>query len=243
MINKFDRPLSEIVKMDHRTADVFKKWHFNFCCGGEIALRPLCDSKNLDFNSVVKELKEATRDFKICNQIDFHKWKIDFMIDFIIHVHHDYIHQVFPVLKSSLEAFALTHTHKFPELASMTELLNKLSVVLMSHIENEEEIIFPYLKQINSAYKRKEVYGNLFVRTLRKPLHIVEKEQLEIVELLNRLKLITKEFTAPLKVCSSYQVLISKLEELYENLIQQQFLECNILFPKAIEIEQTLLQM
>jgi regulator of cell morphogenesis and NO signaling len=242
MITDYNRPVSEIVKLDYRTADVFKKWQLNFCCGGETALMPLCESKDMDFDLVVKELEEATRDFRVSNQVHFNEWKTDFLIDFIIHVHHDYIHQVLPALKSSLDAFALTHTHKFPELGSITELIEKLFGMVMTYNRHEDEIIFPYMKQMYSAYKRNEVYGNLFVRTLRKPLHIVEKERLEIDELLNELKRITRNFTPPLAVCSSYQVLISKLEELYENLIQQQFLERNVLFPKAKAIEQNLLQ-
>jgi regulator of cell morphogenesis and NO signaling len=243
MINNFDRPVSELVKMDYRTADVFKKWQLNFCCGGETALQPLCKSKDLDFNLVVKELEAATRDFRVPNQVHFNDWKIDFLIDFIIHVHHDYIYQVLPILKISLDAFALTHTHKYPELTSMTELIDTLSKAIMRHNRHEDQIIFPYIKQMYSAYKRNEVYGNLFVRTLRKPLSLVEKEQLEITELLNGLKLIILNFKPPVKVCTGYEVLISKLRELYDNLMQHQFLEHNILFPKAIEIEQKLLRM
>jgi regulator of cell morphogenesis and NO signaling len=242
MITDFNRPVGEIVKLDYRTADVFKKWHLNFCCGGETALMPLCESKDLDFDLVVKELEEATRDFSVPAQVHFNNWKIDFLIDFIVHVHHDYIYQVLPSLKTALDAFALTHTHKFPELVQTTELVDKLSKKLILHNRHEDEIIFPYIKQMYSAFKRNEAYGNLFVRTLRKPLSIVEGEQLEIDELLNDLNLITRSFTPPLKACSSYQVLISKMEELYENLIQHLFLERTLLFPKAIEIEQKLLR-
>jgi regulator of cell morphogenesis and NO signaling len=243
MINDFERTVNEIVKTDYRTADVFKKWQINFCCGGEVNLKSLCESRLIDFNVVIKELEKATRDITISSQLDIQEWKIDFLIDFIRNVHHEYIYMVIPPLKISLAAFALTHIQKFPELAFITELIDKLSEILMKHVRNEDEIIFPYIKQMYTAYKRNEVYGNLFVRTLRKPLHIVEKEQLEIDEKLDELKRITKDFTPPLKVCSSYLVLISKLEELYKNLTQQQFLERNILFPKAIEIEQKLLQM
>jgi regulator of cell morphogenesis and NO signaling len=243
MINDFDRSASEIVRLDYRTADVFKKWQLNFCCGGEMALKSLCEAKGLNFHLVVQELEDATRDFKISSQLAFHDWKIDFLIDFIVHVHHNYIYQVLPSLKIALDAFALTHTHKFPELVSTTELINNLSEKLILHTTHEDEVIFPYIKQMYSAYKRKEAYGNLFVRTLRKPLSIVEQEQFQIDELLNGLRQIIKDFKPPLKLCSSYQILISKMEELYENLMQHEFLERNILFPKAREVEQKLLQM
>jgi regulator of cell morphogenesis and NO signaling len=243
MMNDFDRTVSEIVKIDYRTAEVFKKWQLNFCCGGQMNLKSLCEVKDLGFNEVVEDLKVATRDFKIPSQIPFQKWKIDFLIEFIVQVHHDYIYQVMPPLKTALDAFALTHTHKFPELSETTELISKLSEKLIRHNRHEDEIIFPYIKQIYTAFKRKEPYGNLFVRTLRKPLHNVEQEQLEIDELLNGLRQNTNNFNPPLKSCASYQVLISKMEELYENQIQHQFFERNVLFPQAIEIEQKLLLM
>ena len=214
----------------------------NFCCGGNLSLKDLCESRRIDFNRVVKELQDVTRDFKISSQLQFKDWKIDFLIDFIVHVHHDYIYQVLPPLKTALDAFALTHTEKFPELTGTTELMDKLSKKLLLHNRQQDEIIFPYIKQMYSAFKRNEVYGNLFVRTLRKPLSLVEGEQVEIDELLQGLNRINTGFVAPLKTCSSYQVLISKMEELYDNLIQHQFLERTLLFPKAMEIEQKLLQ-
>jgi regulator of cell morphogenesis and NO signaling len=243
MINDFDRPVSEIVKMDYRTADVFRKRQINFCCGGGTNLKALCETKQLDFQAVVSELTDATRDIKIPNQINLREWRIDFLVDFVKNVHHDYISQVLPPLKISLDAFALTHSHKFPELESIIGLVEKLSEKLKIHNSHEDQIIFPYIKQMYSAYTRKEIYGNLFVRTLRKPLSLAESEQKEITDLLNGLKSNTINFQPPAKSCSSYEVLISKLKELYENLLQHQYLEQNILFPRAVEIEQRLLEM
>ena len=84
------------------------------------------------------------------------------------------------------------------------ELFTKLTGILMQHNRHEDEIIFPYIKQIDSAYRRKEPYGNLFVRTLRKPLHNVEKEHLQIQELLNELQQVTNHFTPPDTACLNY---------------------------------------
>jgi regulator of cell morphogenesis and NO signaling len=112
----------------------------------------------------------------------------------------------------------------------------------MQHNRHEDEIIFPYIKQIDLAYRRKEPYGNLFVRTLRKPLHNIEQEHLKIQDLLNDLQRETNHFTVPDKACINYQVMYKKLEELYNNLIQHKYLEDEVLFPKAIAIEQKLLQ-
>ena len=243
VMDDFDCVISDIVKLDYRTADVFKKYQLSFCCSGAISLKSACEVKGIDFELISNELKEATRNLILPNNLPFDEWKIDFLIDFITNIHHAYVYRVIPSLSSSLESFTLGHQTKYPVLTRIQELFTKLTEILLIHNRYEDEIIFPYIKQIDSAYRRKEPYGNLFVRTLRKPLHVIEREHFQIQELLNDLKIETKQFTAPDKACLSYQVIIKKLEEAHNNLLQHKFLERAILFPKAIAIEQKLLQL
>ena len=243
VMDDFDCPIGDIVKLDYRTAEVFNKYQLSFCCKGPVSLKSACEAKGIDFEFISNELKEATRNLILPNNLPFDEWEIDFLIDFITNIHHVYIYRVIPSLCSNLEAFALGHQTKYPELVRITELFTKLTEILMIHNRHEDEIIFPYIKQIDSAYRRKEPYGNLFVRTLRKPLHIVEREHIRIQEQLDDLKTSTKQFSVPDNACLNYQVIYKKLEEAYNNLFQHKFLEHSILFPRAIAIEQKLLQL
>jgi regulator of cell morphogenesis and NO signaling len=241
-MDQFDRPIREIVKMDYRTADVFKKHQLGYCCSGNVPLKSACETKGIDFGQLSSELRESTRNVVISNLLPFGEWEIGFLIDYITNIHHTYLYQVIPPLSLSLESFAIGHQDKYPEMSSVSEILSELAKILINHNRHEDEIIFPYIKQIDSAYRRKEVYGNLFVRTLRKPLYIVEREHLQIQQLLEGLQTATNYFTPPESVCVSYEVNIKKLEELYNNLIQHKHLEHDLLFPRAIAIEQKLLQ-
>jgi len=240
-MDDFDLPISEIVQADYRTAEVFKKYQLNYCCGGLISLKSACDTRDINYESVVKDLKESIRNVKLSGNLPYHEWRTDFLIDFISNIHHSYLYRELPSLAAELQSFSMSHRKKYPNMEWVVELLDKLSSVLMMHNRHEDEIIFPYIKQIDSAFRRKEAYGNLFVRTLRKPLDIIEREHIRIQESLSSLLTMTNHFTIPEKACTSYQVLYHKLEEFYDNLIQHKFLEHNILFPRAIAIEQQLL--
>lgn len=242
-MDNFDGSISDIVKKDYRTADVFKKFQLSYCCSGSMLLKSACETKGIDFELVSAELRRSTRDILISNDLPFGDWKIDFLVDFICNIHHTYIYQVVPVLSDTLRSFSASHQAKYPELTTVSELVTNLTELLMIHNRHEDEIIFPYIKQIDSAYRRKEPYGNLFVRTLRKPLHNVEKEHVEIQKMLSELQVATNHFTIPDKACLTHQVIYKKLEELFNNLAQHKFLEHDILFPKAIAIEQKLLQL
>ena len=239
----FDKTISEIVREDYRTADVFKKLGINYCCSGEVFLLEACEAKGINYIEVEKELSEATRNIYVSNALQFSEWKIDFLIDYIINVHHAYLYKALPSLEVRLNSFIEGHKKKHPELMKINEVFGELSKFLLNHNRHEEEIIFPYIKQINVAYQRKESYGNLFVRTLRKPLDNIEKQHSVIGEYLQKLKLYTNNYLPPANACTNHQVLYHNLHEVYNDLMQHKHLERNILFPKAIEIEQQLLQL
>jgi len=245
-INRFWKPDSyvrEIVSNDYRTADVFKKFGINYCCSGKVSILEACKAKAIEYAIVDVELRNATRDIYVSNATRFSEWKVDFLIDYIINIHHAYLYQALPSLELRLISFIEGHKKKYPELVQIAEVVAGLSKFLLYHNRHEEEIIFPYIKQIDAAYRRKESYGNLFVRTLRKPLSNIEKEHDVINDDLQRLKSYTNDYVPPAKACTNHQVLYHKLEEFHNDLVQHKHLEKNILFIKAIEIEQQLLQL
>ncbi len=241
-MDELDSPVSGIVKNNYRAAEVFKKYQLSFCCAGNMSLKSACEAKGIDSAALMAELRDSARNLIVSNNLQFGEWKIDFLVDLISNIHHNYIYQQIPPLAGSLESFTIGHGEKYPELTVVTELFTKLTGLLTIHNRHEDEIIFPYIKQIDAAYRRKEPYGNLFVRTLRKPLHQMEQEHRQILKLLNALKMVTNEFTVPENACLNYFVHYKKLEEAYHNLLQHKFLEDTHLFPKAIAIEQKLLQ-
>ena len=59
---------------------------------------------------------------------------------------------------------------------------------------------------------------------------------------LNKLRMITNEYTPPDNACLTHKITFAKLKELDQDLVQHIHLESNILFPKAIKMEQELLE-
>jgi len=237
-----ERTVAEIVREDYRTADVFRKFGINFCCGGKISLREACVAKNLEEEKVIAALDRATRSIQTSNTLQFDNWKIDFLIDYILHVHHAYLQQQLPLLEMSMLTFVNSHRKQYPHLQEVYDTFAELSALLQAHNRHEEEIIFPYIKQIETTFRRRETYGSLFVRTLRKPLDTIAGEHARISEKMQRLVALTENFTFPLDACTNHRVIFNKLRELHYDLVQHKYLENEILFPKAVEMERQLLQ-
>lgn len=236
--------VSQIVRDDYRTADVFKKYGINYCCGGNLPLEEACTLQKIDRTALDRELQQATQNFSLPSSTAFDQWPLPFLIDYITHVHHGYIRTVLPSLKAFVNSYIPGHLKKFPHLAAVHETFTCLVTEVEEHTALEEESIFPYAKQIVNTYNRREVYGNLFVRTMSKPLaETIKKEHGRIANHLKQLREQTGNYIFVPDACTNYQVLYNKLKEFDADLVQHKHLENNILYPKVLEMEKSLLQV
>jgi regulator of cell morphogenesis and NO signaling len=236
-----DRPVSEIVRSDYRTADVFKKHGINYCCGGNASLKDACDIKQIDLTQISGELNNAVQSIHLPAAIRFDEWPVAFLIDYILNVHHAYIKQTLGPLLALLKSFAEGHKGKYPYMMDVLDAFEGLHDELKENIKEQEETVFPYLRQICSTHTRRESYGNLFVRTLSKPLNKTSgQRRLEVY--LKTIRELTNHYTFTPSVCTNHQVIYHKLREFDTDLVQHKHLENNILFPKVVQMEQELLQ-
>lgn len=235
--------VSNIVMVDYRTADVFRKYGIEICCGGKLPLRTVCEIKNLSIDAIRKELEESSRTIYLPNSLNFEDWDIDFLTDYIVNVHHQYLRKALPETKNDLARFVGGHQDKFTYLPKLLEIFMDLDGYILPHLQEEESIIFPYIRQIFHAYNSKESYAALLVRTLRKPVeNVMNHENESLTTLLYQMRQLTNNYTAPERACTNHRVVFSKLLEIDNDLVQHLYLEGNILFPSAIAMEKELLE-
>lgn len=233
--------VSDIVRQDYRTAAVFNKYNIEFCCGGKWPLGIVCEMQGLDFTTIKNELENSVRTIQLSNSLHFAEWNIDFLTEYIINIHHQYLKDALPLIREQLDHFATDHQKQYPELEEILKLFHSFYRDIFPHLQQEEEILFPYIRQIAHAYDSKESYAGLLVRTLRKPVEEVMKHEHESISIiLHKLRAYTNNYTPPENACVSHQVVFSMLKELDHDLVQHVFLENEILFPRAIAMEKEL---
>lgn len=236
--------VSEMVRQDYRIAEVFQKWGIDYCCGGNTPFTEVCREQQLDASLIYEDIQKATHIAPISNHLRFEEWSVEFLVDYITHVHHAYIKDEVPVLYQFVSTFVQGHKKKYPYLEQVLEVLEELKDELLEHTQKEEESIFPYFKQISTTYARRESYGALFVRTLSKPFDQIENvEHRRISALLAALRKAANNYTFAEDVCPNHQVVYQKLREFDFDIQQHKHLEGNVLFPKVRVMEKELLQL
>ena len=236
--------VSDVVRKDYRTARVFRKHEIDYCCGGKWTLAVICEMKGLNFYQLKKELTLSAKTVQLSNTIRFDTWSIDFLTDYIVNIHHHYLRDALPQVKKQLDHFTVSHSNRYVYLAELQDQFHQLYDESFPHLAMEEEILFPYIRQVAHAYHSRESYASLLVRTLRKPVeNVMQHEHETISKILNRIRLLTDNYQSPSNACVSHGVTFSLLKELDNDLVQHVYLENQILFPRAIAMEKELLIM
>jgi len=234
---------AEIVGKDYRAAEIFRRYDIGYCCGLRLPLSVVCEVQHINENQLLLELNNALRNAVISNELDFHNWSIDFLLDYIINVHHQYLRKSLPQCRLALEKFANEHRKKYTFLEELVQQFDLLINELFVAMHKEEQVFFPYLRRLAHAREDKETYGSLLVKTLREPVEeTMSNSHASIENLLETLRYFTNNYTAPGNACTSHVVNWAKLKELDNDLLQHQYLENFILFPKVNALEKELLK-
>ncbi|MBS1688561.1 MAG: iron-sulfur cluster repair di-iron protein [Bacteroidetes bacterium] len=229
--------LGEIASKDLRKAEVFKKMGLDFCCGGKKSLEDACKEKGLDLTEVKAALENVSHTQSTKPSYDFSTWPLSFLSDYIVNVHHAYVNQNMPLLLDLSQKVAGHHRASNPELKQVYDKVDEMFCELKIHLKKEENILFPYIKQLENA--KGSAVPRAFA-SVRQPVSVMEHDHDIVGDLAKEIRTITNNYSLPANACNSYALLYKKLEEFEDDLHVHIHLENNILFPKAIEMENAL---
>lgn len=229
--------IGEIVARDYRTAELFKKYKIDFCCGGKRKLVEVIREKGLSVNAVVAELHEMTSNPQRGSQ-NYTQWEPDFLMDYIVNTHHRYLKSAIPTLLMYAKKVAAVHGKEHPEVIEVAKVFEQLANDLDPHLLKEEEILFPYIRQMSNARHTGQMLPEAHFGTVNNPLRVMEHEHDTAGELMRVISELTNHYTPPADACNTYRVLYAGLREFEDDLHQHVHLENNILFKKAAELEE-----
>jgi regulator of cell morphogenesis and NO signaling len=119
----------------------------------------------------------------------------------------------------------------------MRNLLRELFAELKGHMFKEEEILFPFVIQLEESRLHNRPAPFALFRTAANPIRIMIFDHDKAGEILHELRKLSRGYRVPDDACVSYKTFYESLEVFEQDLHQHIHLENNILFPKAIALE------
>ncbi|MDN3522979.1 iron-sulfur cluster repair protein YtfE [Halomonas ramblicola] len=197
---------------------VFRDHHIDFCCGGRISLREAAERVGLSPEALVAQLEalpqgeHEARDWQAASNAE--------LIDHILTRYHDVHRQQLPELLRMAQRVEQVHGSRDTCPNGLADLLAELYQEMESHMQKEEQILFPLLRRGAGT----QVQG---------PIAVMRQEHDDHGEHLERLAALTDDITPPKGACTTWRALYTGLREFRDDLMQHIHLENNLLFERA----------
>ncbi|WP_435255008.1 iron-sulfur cluster repair di-iron protein [Tenacibaculum sp. A30] len=238
MVISSNKTVADYVTENIKTAHIFKKHGIDFCCGGGITIEKACTKNNVDQVTLEKELAEVDVVKDLIE--DYDKWELNFLMIYIENVHHTYIRESLPIISQYANKVAKVHGHHYVEVVEINQLFHKAANELLSHMQKEEQVLFPFIKQLVKAEKQGKENTTLSFGTVINPILMMEHEHESAGNIFKEITRLSNNYTPPKEACNTFKALYAKLEEFEQDLYKHIHLENNILHPKAILLEKSI---
>ena len=199
---------------------VFRSFKIDFCCNGDLVLADAARQRGLDIGALEQALAaldagtaDATANMSSAQLADH--------IESRYHQAHRRALPELIALSRKVEAVHRAHP-KVP--AGLCDVLQRMEAALESHMVDEEQRLFPAMRQQTSQ----PLDGLVLELQHQNDDHGV---------LLRQVEALTGEFSLPEGACRSWQALYSGAAQFAEDLMQHIHLENNVLFPRITATE------
>jgi regulator of cell morphogenesis and NO signaling len=232
--------IGEMVVADYRKAEVFRKFGIDYCCGGKKPLEEVCLKKNIDPEQVWQALY-ALDQAPETPEHDVENQPLDELAAHIVATHHQYVASALPILYELTAKVARVHGERHLELIGIAQHFNAIADELQMHMHKEEQMLFPYIGKMAVAKRQGSRIAPAIFGSVANPIRMMESEHESAGSGMEEIRRLSAGFTPPTDACTSYRVLFAKLEEFEQDLHRHVHLENNILFPRAVQMEQEML--
>ena len=227
-----------VVAEDYRAAGVFERAGIDFCCRGNRTIGSACEQKHVSADELISQLTQ-TINVAGDTKVDYASWPLDQLARHIEDKHHRYVTVQIPVIQAFLDKIVRVHGGRHPELTQIKENFDVCAGELAMHMKKEELVLFPFIRRM---LREKQAGGNRVTApfgSVENPIRMMMHEHDNEGERFRKIRELSNQYTPPADGCITYSATFATLEAFEDDLHLHIHLENNILFPRAIDLQQS----
>jgi regulator of cell morphogenesis and NO signaling len=234
------KTIREIALEAPATTRVFEEFKIDYCCGGRKSLEEACAAVGLDPHVVAQKIEAAVNNQRSRGENGASdKRSASELIDYIISKHHIFTVEEIERLTPLMKKVCTRHGESHPELFTLQTIFLALADSLVPHMRKEEGVLFPYIQMLESSTTGNTRAVPPHFGTVENPIRMMLADHEEDGERLRVMREITSDYTLPEGACPSFTALYAGLQDLEKDLHRHIHLENNVLFPAAVDLEQS----
>lgn len=232
--------IREIVKTHPSAINVFERFDIDLCSRADSSLEQACAELQLSVDQVLEKLSQAQSAELGAIAPDPADLSLTQLIQHIVRVHHQKIRQELPRLAEMARKVAAKRSDRAPELGQVVVLLEEIHSDLLACIQKQEQVLFPFIAQMDQDLIVNFPAGHACFRSVSSPVFMMEREHKTSSDMMGKLRTITSGFEPPQWACITHSALFTGMRDFEADLRQHAHLENDVLFPRAIEMEAVL---
>ena len=203
----------------------------------ELTLGQVCKQRGLKVEQIIKELESPTH-LKEAD-LPLVSYPIDLIIEYLKHSHFLFIKHKLPYISRLVENFKAQHDDYLLVERDLKLVFPLFVEDFIEHIYEEEDTLFHYILALEKASKGKYSPGRLFYLMEKNSVQKFAMEHEAHDDEMEGIRKITRDYKLLAKAPLHVKVIYNELEAFEKSLITHARIENEILFPKAMAIENT----
>lgn len=220
------------------SARVFRQQGIDFRGGAERTLEEVCIEADVSLDYLARRLESLAGESEPPSAPDWHSEPLCLLTSHIVNQHHEYARHEMPRLAQQALSLSRSLGSAYPELGRIEVLLRAMIREFSVHMLSEEQMIFPYIVQLEAASQGSERPMSP-MGSDESPLSNMMAEHDSAVEMLRELRYLTADFTPPPDANPALERFYCALDAFESDMQEHIRLEDNVLFPRALELENS----
>ncbi len=236
-----NRRIGDLVDQNNVRAYVLYYLGIKFYEYSEHTLEQVCLEKSLRLEQVVRELESPSENFQEA-ELPLISYPVDLIMEYLKHAHFLFVKHKLPYIARLVESFKANHKDYDVVEKDLKTVFPLFLEDFIHHIYEEEDTLFKYIKTLERAQKNISNPSKLYYLIERSSLQRFAMDHEAHDDEMEGIRRITKDYylapSAPLHV----KVIYSELIEFEKSLKTHARIENEILFPKAMALENKVKQ-
>lgn len=233
-----EKKLGLLVTEDFQKAEILEAFDLDFLGDKNKTLAEAAREKHLNLDEILSSLESSNNS----QEPEFQNWDINRIIDYITEVKFPYIKAKINRVRDLGNQVAMQHSSSLPNIGEIAETFNRLAWEVKKHISNEEEKVFPYIKELDFALQNGKKVDMPVFGTFENPRRVLEHEHRQFGGYLSNIKSLTNNFNPCCQDIAQLKTYYNELQQFHIELKKLFHLENDLIFARASGIEKIVVQ-
>ena len=154
---------------------IFEAWKIDYCCGGRTPLPEACAAVGRSVEEFVAELDRAAAVPDASAQ-NWSQETLASMSTNIVSMYHVYTREELQTIAPLANKVLSVHGERRPELAEVVALVSDVTNDMLPHMLKEEQVLFPYVQQLEASVTAGQPAPTPFFGTVKNPVRMMMLE-------------------------------------------------------------------